>query len=427
MIKADSGILLLRDDEAEKLAPAAAFGTALQNTAKFKIGAGIIGGIVASGNAEIVNEVHSDARTITEERAFSSMICAPLKINDQVKGVIVLMNTTPVAYTAAELKLLVAIASQVAMGIENALLHIKLVKEATRKIELQRQELERAVQERTAEIKAAQQQLIQQEKLASLGQLTAGIAHEIKNPLNFVNNFSQLLGRLAKSVAQEICAEQEKLGEEKAASLSEDLEKIEQLSEKITEHGRRADSIVKSMMEHARTGKAERRSTDINALLDESVNLVISGLRARQPDFSITCQKNFDTSLPPISVIAQDVSRVFLNIISNACYATATRRRGIEMDGSPNQAGAVYEPTIWLTTKLMANGVEIRIRDNGTGIPASILDKIFEPFFTTKPAGEGTGLGLSIGYDTIVKGHNGELRVSSQEGEYSEFVVCLPV
>ena len=245
------------------------------------------------------------------------------------------------------------------------------------------------------ELKAAQANLIQAEKMASLGQLTAGIAHEIKNPLNFVNNFAalsvDLLGELKETAAPGFAA----LTEEQRAEVEEVSAMLTSNLEKITEHGKRADGIVKAMLEHSRGSSGERRMVDLNALIDEALNLAYHGARAQDQSFNITLERDFGEGIAPIEVNPQDMTRVFLNIFSNGFYAATRRAR----DGGD----AGFVPTLKVTTRDAGEAVEIRVRDNGTGIPADIRDKLFQPFFTTKPTGEGTGLGLSITYDIVTQ------------------------
>jgi signal transduction histidine kinase/HAMP domain-containing protein len=267
------------------------------------------------------------------------------------------------------------------------------------------------------ELKATQANLIHAEKMASLGQLTAGIAHEIKNPLNFVNNFAgvsvELLGDLKAAVgsASVFSAAQGEEIEEIIATLSGNLERIAQ-------HGKRADGIVKSMLAHSRTGSGERQSVDINALVEEALNLAYHGARAQDQSFNITLERDFDPGIAPIEVVPQDLSRVFVNLFNNGFYA-ATK---------DNRRGAVrpLRPVLKVTTRDRGGDIEIRVRDNGVGVPLEVRDKLFQPFFTTKPTGEGTGLGLSISYDIVVQEHGGSIVVDSQPGEFTEFIVRIP-
>jgi len=261
------------------------------------------------------------------------------------------------------------------------------------------------IQNTLSDLKATQSQLIQSEKMASLGELTAGIAHEIQNPLNFVNNFSEVNEELLK----ELNAEADKGNLESVKAIAKD---ITFNSEKINHHGRRADGIVKGMLQHSRSNSGQKEPTDINALADEYLRLAYHGLRAKDKSFNATTKTDFDSKIDKINIIPQDIGRVILNLINNAFYA---------VDEKKKQTGGGYEPTVSISTKKTNDKVEI----NGNGIPQRVLDKIFQPFFTTKPTGQGTGLGLSLSYD-IVKAHGGELKVETKEGEGSKFIIELP-
>jgi signal transduction histidine kinase/ligand-binding sensor domain-containing protein len=294
------------------------------------------------------------------------------------------------------------------------------VEERTMEIRSQSQELlEKNVtlEEKNEEIVRTQQQLIVQEKLASLGALTAGIAHEIKNPLNFVNNFAELSVELVEELREDIGKHKDELGSDTAEDIKGILGDLEQNVTRINEHGKRADSIVRGMLLHSRGQQGERQETDVNALLDEYVNLAYHGMRAQDSAFNVKIVKDYDKEMPKIDAIPQDLSRVFLNIVNNACYATNEKKQQAQND---------YAPTLSLSTKDLGDKIEVRIRDNGKGIPEDIKEKIFNPFFTTKPTGKGTGLGLSLSYDIIVQEHKGELKVESEAGNFTEFVICLP-
>ncbi|MBT8281996.1 MAG: GHKL domain-containing protein [Muriicola sp.] len=285
------------------------------------------------------------------------------------------------------------------------------------KEEAQEKELEQAkeIKKAYAELKATQTQLIQSEKMASLGELTAGIAHEIQNPLNFVNNFSEVNRELIEELKEEKAKSKkdrdEKLEEELLADIDLNLEKI-------SHHGKRADSIVKGMLQHSRASSGEKEPTDINVLADEYLRLAYHGLRAKDKSFNATMKTHFDENIGKIAIIPQDMGRVILNLITNAFHAVQERKK---------QGEEGYEPTVSVTTKNGSNSVEIEVKDNGNGIPKKIRQKIFEPFFTTKPSGRGTGLGLSMSYEIVTKGHKGELNVASKEGEGTTFTVVLPV
>ncbi len=298
--------------------------------------------------------------------------------------------------------------------------------------EARKLELEQTVSERTAalrqqtteleqtlrELRATQTQLIQSEKMASLGELTAGIAHEIQNPLNFVNNFADV----SRELLDELKAAQAAGDPEEVTALVGDLT---QNLTKISEHGKRASSIVRGMLEHSRASTGERTPTDLNALADEYLRLAYHGLRAKDKTFNAQLETDFDVALPPAHVAASDVGRVLLNLFTNAFYAVRQRQQHSQQKGE--SVGATpYQPTVRVRTRaLPGGGAEIRVRDNGTGVPDAVKTKIFQPFFTTKPTGEGTGLGLSLSFDIITKGHGGTLAVESQEGVGTEFIITL--
>jgi two-component system NtrC family sensor kinase len=278
------------------------------------------------------------------------------------------------------------------------------------------EEASRTIEAAFRELKAAQANLIQAEKMASLGQLTAGIAHEIKNPLNFVNNFSALSAELIDEL-REVLTPQPLAGTVRAEV--DDLTALLKGNlEKVVQHGQRADGIVKAMLEHSRGSSAERQTVDLNVVIDEALNLAYHGARAQNQSFNITLEREFSQGIAPVEVNLQDITRVFLNIFSNGFYAATRRAR--------NGGDTGFVPTLKVTTRDAGDAVEIRVRDNGTGIPAEIKDKLFQPFFTTKPTGEGTGLGLSITYDIVTKQHGGTITVDSEVNEFTEFVITLP-
>ena len=277
--------------------------------------------------------------------------------------------------------------------------------------------LEKQVAQRTAELQtslenltATQKQLIQSEKMASLGELTAGIAHEIQNPLNFVNNFSEVSKELLVEMKDELAVGNVQLANEIASDVEQNLEKIHH-------HGKRADAIVKSMLQHSQRSTGLKEPTDINALCDEYLRLAYHGLRAKDNSFNAAYSTNFDTSIGLVNVMPQEIGRVLLNLINNAFYAVAEKSK---------TAGPDYQPAVSIATRKMDNQVEITVSDNGNGIPEAIREKIFQPFFTTKPTGQGTGLGLSLSYD-IVKAHGGELKVETEEGVGTKFIIQLPI
>ncbi|MFT3935832.1 MAG: ATP-binding protein [Chitinophagaceae bacterium] len=277
-----------------------------------------------------------------------------------------------------------------------------------------------ALQSALDELKATQAQLVHSEKMASLGELTAGIAHEIQNPLNFVNNFSELNGELLTEMKEAI----DKADWEEVKAIATDIADNEQ---KINHHGKRADSIVKGMLQHSRAGTGQKEPTDINALADEYLRLAYHGLRAKDKSFNATMKTDFDESIGKINVVPQEMGRVILNLITNAFYVVAEKKRPLTADGKINLASKDYVPTVSVSTKKEGNKVFISVSDNGSGIPPHVLDKIFQPFFTTKPTGQGTGLGLSMSYDIVTKGHGGELKVDTKENEGTTFTIVLPI
>ncbi|WPU92277.1 ATP-binding protein [Mucilaginibacter sabulilitoris] len=289
------------------------------------------------------------------------------------------------------------------------------VKQRTAELTKQKEELQQAL----SELKSTQAQLVQQEKMASLGELTAGIAHEIQNPLNFVNNFSEvsieLLDELKEGVFKHLPDDDKEDADDIINDLTQNLAKINQ-------HGKRADAIVKGMLQHSRATTSKKEPTDINALADEYLRLSYHGLRAKDKSFNAGMKTSFDPNIGMIEAMAQDLGRVLLNLYNNSFYSVAEKKRLI---------GEGYEPTVSVTTKHITppsggNAVEITVSDNGMGIPQKVLDKIYQPFFTTKPTGQGTGLGLSMSYDIITKAHNGELKVETTEGEFARFTITIP-
>jgi two-component system NtrC family sensor kinase len=288
-----------------------------------------------------------------------------------------------------------------------------LLEETIEELEQKRKAIEEtntALTNSLEELKAAQAQLIHSEKMASLGELTAGIAHEIQNPLNFVNNFSDVSTELLEEMIQEL----RKGDKDEAINIAED---VKQNLEKILHHGKRAGDIVKGMLQHSRTGSGQKELTDINALADEYLRLAYHGLRAKDKTFNAATKTDYDDGIGLVKIVSQDIGRVILNLITNAFYAVNERKK-IQLDN--------YEPVVTVSTAKQDNMVVVKVKDNGNGIPQKVLDKIFQPFFTTKPTGQGTGLGLSLSYD-IVKAHGGEIKVETKEDEGSEFIIQLPI
>lgn len=346
---------------------------------------------------EYIQYVPNRAKPKTGEPV-SSLIYLPMMIENRIIGVISVQSFNKNAYTQHQLDMLNNLSNYVAIAIENALSYEKINKANN-------------------ELKAAQAQLVQAEKMASLGQLTAGIAHEIKNPLNFVNNFAELTVDLAKELTEELDRLAEKLLPKESEYLLEITNDIRSNAQKINDHGKRADSIVKGMLLHSRGKAGDKQLTDVNALLAEYVNLGYHGMRAQDNTFNLKIDTNYDQTIGMVNVVPQNLSRVFLNIINNACYSTNQKKKELK---------DAYFPILQIQTENLGDKVEIRIRDNGKGIPQEIIDKIFNPFFTTKPAGQGTGLGLSLSFDIVVQEHHGEMKVESKIDEYAEFVIQIP-
>jgi GAF domain-containing protein len=363
--------------------------------------------VIESGKVEIIPDVLDDPEmqmptgSLVRIRA---TLGVPMLRDNKVEGVLVLTRPEPGPFSKSQIDLVQTFADQAVIAVEN----VRLFDEA----QARTKELAASLDE----LRTAQDRLIQTEKLASLGQLTAGIAHEIKNPLNFVNNFAALSAELTDELKDAL----------KPAVLDETIRaEVDELSgmlkdnlSKVVQHGKRADSIVKNMLLHSREGSGEHRPTDINALIEESLNLAYHGARAEKPQFNVTLQRGFDPEAGVIEAFPQEITRVFLNLISNGFYAVA-KRKAEDGDGG-------FEPVVSATTKGRTDHVEIRIRDNGTGIPPEVKEKMFNPFFTTKPAGEGTGLGLSMSHDIVVKQHGGTIDVDTLPGAFTEFTIVLP-
>jgi signal transduction histidine kinase len=342
-------------------------------------------------------------RDLARLRGYRSMLFVPLLRGQKPIGVIAVTRVEPGPFVEHHVHLLQTFADQAVIAISNVQLFQQL-QESTRELSASLDDL-----------RTAQDRLVQTEKLASLGQLAAGIAHEIKNPLNFVNNFSALSAELVAEMSDLLAKTSLDMTTRK--ELDELAQMLRSNLEKVVQHGKRADSIVKNMLQHSREGSSEHRPVDINAIVDESLNLAYHGARAEKAGFSIALQRDLDPSVGMADVYPQEITRVLLNIISNGFYA-ATKRKA--------EAGEGFEPTLAAVTKNLGDKVEIRIRDNGTGIPDEVKEKIFNPFFTTKPSGEGTGLGLSISHDIIVKQHGGSIDVDTEPGLFTEFKIVLP-
>ena len=405
------GIICLRDGEVMRLQAASGCTPAFidfMNQNPIRRGRDTITGrVLMDGKPVHVPDVELDAEynfgNAPRIGDYRAVLAVPLMRDRTVEGVLLLGRPAPGPFPRRQIDLVQTFADQAVIAIENVRL-FEQVQERTKELSLSLEEL-----------RTAQDRLVQTEKLASLGQLTAGIAHEIKNPLNFVNNFSALSAELIDELNDLL----------KSAGLEgkagEDIDEIAQMLkgnlEKVVQHGKRADSIVKNMLLHSREGSGEHRRAEINTIVEESLNLAYHGARAEKSGFNITLKSDLDPAAGMIDLYPQEIMRVLLNLISNGFYA-ATKRNEMGEDG--------FEPTLTATTKDLGKKVEIRIRDNGTGIPREVKEKMFNPFFTTKPAGEGTGLGLSMSHDIVVKQHGGTIDVKTEPNAFTEFVITLP-
>jgi signal transduction histidine kinase len=411
LCEADTGVILIR--EGEKYRAGAAFNHTQEmvnwgQSVRHVPGRYSISARVASSHAveqvlDIASEPEFDPRlkAITPNR---TVLGVPLLREGRLEGVFVLGRTRVEVFSQRQIELVQTFADQALIAIENARLF--------NEVQARTRELAKSLDD----LRTAQDRLIQTEKLASLGQLTAGIAHEIKNPLNFVNNFSALSVDLIDELHTALTPVP--LDAAVRAEVKEVTDLLRGNLGKVVQHGKRADGIVKNMLLHARESGGERRSIDLNATVDEALNLAYHGARAEKPGFTITLERKFDPAVGTLEIYPQEFTRVMLNLISNGFYAATRKAR--------DAAGLDFQPTLAVGTEARPDAVVIRVRDNGTGIPDSAKARLFEPFFTTKPAGEGTGLGLSISHDIIVKQHSGSIAVDSRLGEYTEFTISLP-
>ena len=354
--------------------------------------------------ADLREDAPSAANEIVLRAGYRARLLAPLLRGEDVVGMLVVRRRAPGAFPQNTVDLIKTFAAQSVLAIQNARLF--------ENVEIRTGELAKSLED----LRTTQDRLVQTEKLASLGQLTAGIAHEIKNPLNFVNNFSAVSVELIDELREALGGAH--LDSKLRAEISDIADTLQGNLDKVVQHGKRADAIVKNMLLHSRQGSGEHRPVDINALVDESLNLAYHGARAEKQGFNITLERSFDPAAGEVDLFPQEITRALLNLISNGFYA-ATKRKA-------ESNGGDYEPTLVAATRNLGDKVEIRIRDNGTGIPPDAKEKLFNPFFTTKPAGEGTGLGLSISHDIIVKQHLGSIEVDTQPGEFTEFRIVLP-
>jgi two-component system NtrC family sensor kinase len=366
------------------------------------------GRALLEGRVIHIPDVKADAEyTLLEAQRlgdYRTALAVPMLREGKAIGVLTLTRKEVRPFTNKQIELVTTFADQAAIAIENVRLF--------QSVEARTRELAKSLED----LRTTQDRLVQTEKLASLGQLTAGIAHEIKNPLNFVNNFSAVSIELIDELREALAGAN--LDNKLRTQIGEIADMLQGNLDKVVQHGKRADSIVKNMLLHSRQGSQEHRPIDINALVEESLNLAYHGARAEKQGFNITLERSFDPTAGEVDVFPQEITRVLLNLISNGFYAAT--KRNAEANGGD------YEPTLAAATKNLDDSVEIRIRDNGTGIPPEVKERMFNPFFTTKPVGEGTGLGLSISHDIIVKQHGGSIEVDTQPGEFTEFRIVLP-
>jgi signal transduction histidine kinase len=384
---------------------------------RFRPGVGLPGEVLSTGKPLWIMDVTRHANFPRAKAAMDIGVKGafgfPLLVGTEVYGVLEFFASVPKEPDEALLQTMAHIGTQLGRVFER----LRRVEQDLRRAKLATEQRNDELEQALRQLKMAQEQLIVQEKLASLGALTAGIAHEIKNPLNFVLNFAQLAAELLSELADELAKQKDLFPRAISENVNDLLTNLEQNLGKIREHGKRANNIVSGMLLHSRGRTGERQSTDLNALLAQYVNLAYHGQRTQDASFNVILATHYDQSLTPVSIVPQDLGRVFLNLAANAFYAVAEKKR---------KSPGAYEPTVSVATKKEGSRVEIRIRDNADGIPLSIRDKLFQPFVTTKPLGAGTGLGLSISYDIVVHGHQGAIGVETTEGSGTEFIVTIP-
>jgi signal transduction histidine kinase len=411
--RTDTGAIYVFDEEGKEFRLHATYGMSETMIAAISdqhigLGHGNVGTATAQRKPvqvpDIRDEPTSPVNEIILREGYRGILVIPLLRPDHIVGALVVRRKAPGEFPQSTIELLQTFADQSVVAIENARLF--------ESVETRTRELAASLEN----LRTTQDRLVQTQKLASLGQLTAGIAHEIKNPLNFVNNFSGLSGELIDELQDALSGLS--IDQKARAEINELTHTLRGNLDKIVQHGKRADAIVKNMLLHSREGSGEHRIVDINTLVEESLNLAWHGARAEKQGFDITLERSFDPAAGEVDLYPQDITRALLNLISNGFYAAIQRKAETN--------GGDYVPTLAASTKSLGDRVEIQIRDNGTGISAEVKEKMFNPFFTTKPAGEGTGLGLSISHDIVVKQHGGSIEVDTRPGEFTEIRIILP-
>jgi signal transduction histidine kinase len=368
---------------------------------------GLCGNVIRSGRVSLVPGGDG------EDAGLAAMLALPLRAFDRVLGALSFGTVRGNRFGEDDIRIAQSFATHLALAIDRWHQTDELHR-ANEALVRENQRAEQAL----ADLQAAQASLLQAQKMAALGQLTAGIAHEIKNPLNFVNNFSVLSVELLDELKAAIAPALALLDEDKRSEVDETVAMLTGNLDKIAEHGRRADGIVQSMLAHSRGSSGERQAVDLNRLVEEALNLAYHGARAQDPEFNITLERDFAVGMAPVELVPQDITRVVLNLVGNGFYAASERGR--------QARDPKFRPTLKVTTRDFGETVEIRVRDNGIGIAPELRDRLFQPFFTTKPTGEGTGLGLSISWDIVTQQHGGTITLDSRVGDFTEFTVRLP-